>query len=303
MRATGPVTDNLARARRVLAGVLFVNVAVAVAKVAAGAWAGSLALTADGWHSALDSVSTVVGLIGVTLAAAPPDREHPYGHRRFEVAAALLIAVLLLAAAWGVVAQAVARLQSGGSPVVGTFPVAVTIASLVLSAIVSRWESQAGRRLNSRVLLADAGHTRSDVYTSLAVLLSFVFVRLGYPGADLAVAGLVGAVIARAGYHIVRDAIHVLSDRVAIDADHVTALFERRPELGIIDGVRSRSNGSEIYVDLQVRLPGTMSVDESHAITEKIERVIRGAFPNVVDIVVHVEPERPGEGEKSPEGS
>ncbi|RMF20627.1 MAG: cation transporter [Deltaproteobacteria bacterium] len=288
----GPAREAaLVEARRVLWAVLALNVAVSAAKIVAGTLAASMALMADGWHSALDSVSTLVGLVGVTLAAAPPDREHPYGHGRFEVAAALAISVMLLLTAWGVVTQAVSRLGAGLQPRIGPLAFAVTLASLAVSSGVTWWETRAGKRLGNRVLLADAGHTRSDVYTSLAVLASFAAVRAGYPAADLVVAAVVALVIARAGYQIVRDAFHVLSDRVALDVDDVAALFRQRPELGTIEGVRSRSNGSEVYVDLQVRLPGTMSVDESHAITEKIESVIRGAFPNVVDIVVHVEPE------------
>ncbi len=283
--------QSLDEARRVLWVVLGLNVTVSAAKVVVGSLVASMALMADGWHSALDSVATIVGLVGVTLAAAPPDREHPYGHGRFEVAAALMISVMLLLAAWGVVAQAVSRLGGGVQPRIGPLAFSVTLGSVVISSAVTWWESRVGRRLHNRVLLADAGHTRSDVYTSLAVLASFVAVRAGYPAADLAVAGIVGLLIARAGYQIVRDAMRILADRVALDADDVTALFRRRPELGTIEGVRSRSNGSEVYVDLQVRLPGTMSVSESHAITERIESVIRNAFPDVVDIVVHVEPE------------
>ncbi len=271
--------------------MLVLNLVVAAAKILAGSATASMAMMADGWHSLLDSVSTIVGLVGVTIAAAPPDRDHPYGHGRFEVAAALVIAVMLLLAAWGVVAQAVGRISSGAQPSIGPMAFAVILASMTISAGVTLWESRVGRRLRNRVLLADAGHTRSDVYTSLAVLVSFIFVRAGYPLADLLVAAIVGVVIALAGYRIVRDALSILSDTAPIDVERVTGLFRPHPELGRVHAVRSRSNGSDVYVDLQVQLPGTMSVDESHAITERIEDLIRQEFPEVVDIVVHVEPD------------
>jgi cation diffusion facilitator family transporter len=140
------------------------------------------------------------------------------------------------------------------------------------------------------VLKADAAHTRSDVYASLAVIGSLAAVRLGYPGLDILVAVGIGALIARTAYIIMRDALAVLSDAAPIPSEDIAALFENNRAMGRMHAVRSRSNGSDIYVDLQLYLPDDMSVLRSHHVTEEIEDRIKQSYPAVTDVVVHVEP-------------
>lgn len=286
----GALSGRRTGATGVLSAVLVLNLSVAIAKLVTGTMTASIAILADGYHSLFDSLATVVGILGVTAASRPPDADHHYGHRRYEVVAALVIAGFLVLAAWEVLGAALDRSRSGSVPTASPLAFAVMISTLLINIAVTRWEHSAGERLNSRVLKADAAHTRSDVYASLAVIGSLAAVRLGYPGLDILVATGIGALIARTAYIIMRDALAVLSDAAPIPSEEIAALFENNRAMGRVHAVRSRSNGSDVYVDLQLYLPDDMSVLRSHQVTEEIEDRIKQSYPAVTDVVVHVEP-------------
>ncbi|MFQ5477199.1 MAG: cation diffusion facilitator family transporter [Candidatus Binatia bacterium] len=277
--------------RKVLFIVLLLNIVVAGAKLVTGTLTGSIAILADGYHSLFDSLATVVGLLGVTLASRPPDRDHHYGHQRYEVVAALVIAMFLVLAAWEVLGAAIYRYRTGSAPAADLLSFVVMISTMLINIGVTTWEHRAGERLHSRVLKTDASHTRSDVYASLAVICALVAVRLGHAYLDVVVAFAIGMLIARTAYVIIRDALMILSDAAPIGRAEITALFPKNGGLGEIHAVRSRSNGSEVFVDLHVYLPNEMSVQRSHEITETVETRIKSAYPDVKDVVVHVEPE------------
>ena len=168
--------------RAVLWTVLALNVLVAVAKMAWGLVSGSVAMLADGFHSMFDGVSNIVGLVGMGMAARPADRDHPYGHGKYETYASAAIGAMLVFAAYRVGSAAVERLRHGGEgPNVTAMSFAVMIGTLAINITVTLWERRAGKRLNSSILVADASHTSSDVFVSLGVILGLVLVRHGLP--------------------------------------------------------------------------------------------------------------------------
>ena len=156
--------------RRVLWITLALNLAVSAGKVIVGHLSGSLAMVADGYHSLVDGSNNVIGLIVAAFAFAPPDRAHPYGHRKFETAATLLIGLALLALAWEVFSGALGRTAKPALPVIGPLNWAVMAATIGVNLFVSWYEAREGRRLKSAFLVADATHTRADLYVSLGVV-------------------------------------------------------------------------------------------------------------------------------------
>ncbi len=188
--------------RRVLWIVLVLNVGVAVAKLFVGWLVSSISMVADGFHSLTDGASNVVGLIGLSIADRPPDEDHPYGHRKFETLAALIIGALLSLTAWEVLQSLIHRLREGGEPEVTGLAFAVMIVTIVINIGVTTWEHRAARKYKSIILKADAAHTRSDVFASLAVIASLVAARFGYPQLDL-IAAMV--IIVMIGYAAFRD--------------------------------------------------------------------------------------------------
>ena len=165
----------------VLVRILFLNLAVALAKIVFGQLSGSISILSDGFHSLTDGASNVVALVGLRLAQKPPDANHPYGHRKFETLAAGGIALFLLIIVVEVAQAAFVRFRSGGAPSVTPASFAIMLVTLAINIAVVRAERRAATRLSSELLLADARHTQSDVLTSMAVIARARRLGLGYP--------------------------------------------------------------------------------------------------------------------------
>ena len=279
--------------RKVLVITLLLNLAVSGGKIAVGMLSGSLAMVADGYHSLVDGANNVIGLIVAAFAYAPPDRGHPYGHRKFETAATLAIAGALMVLAYEVVAQAFASAGRTEAPTISWLNWAVMIATIGMNLLVSSYEAGEGRRLGSEYLLADATHTRSDLYVSLGVVASFAADKAGLARADAAVAGVIGAVIAVQAVQILLRAFHVLTDRAVLDAEAVGAEVLRLPGVKAVREVRTRGSENAIHVDLVAHVDGSLSLRAAHQVADRIEDAVKKAHPTVVDVIVHLEPDDP----------
>lgn len=277
--------------RRVLWSVLVLNVAVAAAKLLYGTITGSVAMVADGFHSLFDGTSNVIGIIGTSLAGKPADRDHPYGHGKYETYASAAIGAMLVIAAWEVGGTAVERLLDGGAgPRVGIGSFAVMLGTLAVNIGVTTWERRVGKRLGSDVLVADAAHTSSDVFVSLGVIAGLVAVRLGFPKADAIIALGVAGAIAWTAWHVLRQASETLSDRARLSAAEVCAAASTVPGVLGCHSVRTRGLASEVYVDMHIQVdPGT-SVEAGHDVAERVERAVSERFEQVADVIVHLEP-------------
>jgi cation diffusion facilitator family transporter len=288
-----PGADGVGRGvRRVLWITLLLNLCVSGGKLLVGTLSGSLAMVADGYHSLVDGSNNVLGLLMSRFAYAPPDRGHPYGHRKFETAATLLIGAALVAVAYDVVAGAFSRTghPDGQAPVIGGLNWAVMIATMAMNLLVSTYEAREGRRLGSDFLTADSAHTRSDLYVSLGVVASFAADRAGLAWADAVVAAGIGAVIAVQAVRILVGAFHVLTDRMALDPDQVVPLVLGVGGVRGVRDIRTRGGPDAVYIDLVVHLDGDMTLRAAHDVADRVEEVLREKRPEIVDVVVHVEP-------------
>jgi cation diffusion facilitator family transporter len=277
--------------RRVLWITLALNLAVSAGKVLVGHLSGSLAMIADGYHSLVDGSNNVIGLIVAAFAFRPPDPGHPYGHRKFETAATSLIGIALLSLAWEVLSGALARTAKPALPEISLLNWAVMGVTIGVNLFVSWYEAREGRRLKSAFLLADSTHTRADLYVSLGVVLSFIaaLARLGW--ADPLVAAAIAVIIAGQAVRILLSAFHVLTDRAVIPAEMIEPLAAAVPGVLRVHDVRSRGRRDSVYVDLTVHLNGGMSLQQAHDVADRIEAELEKAHPEIVDVVVHLEPE------------
>src|SRR5205809_1569446 len=155
------------RIARVLWGILWLNLAVAVAKLAYGWRSHAIAMTADGIHSLLDGSSNIVALVGVAVARKPPDSNHPYGHRKYETFAALGVAAMMFFGCMEILAAALERWRHPRLVDITGSGFVVLIATIVVNLFVATIERREGRRLQSELLASDAAHTGSDVLASL----------------------------------------------------------------------------------------------------------------------------------------
>lgn len=286
---------------RVLWVVLGLNLLVAAGKLVAGWRADSLSVTGDGLHSLVDGLSNVVGLVVLRMASQPADEDHPFGHAKYETVAALVLAGLMLLTAFELGQAAVERLLSPRALDVDALTLVVMLATLGVNALVSWFEAREGRRRGSGVLVADAAHTRSDVYVTLGVLAGLGLQRLGVEGADALVALAVAGFIVWSAWGVLRHALPVLTDATAIDPVEVARVVRAVPGVVSVHDIRSRRAGAESFVQMHLVVDAT-DIAGAHAVTDEVERRVSAEL-DVKEVFVHIEPEDDASGPPGSSGA
>jgi cation diffusion facilitator family transporter len=284
------LTDRHRSVVRVLRRVLILNLIVAIAKVSLGYFSGAVSILSDGFHSLADASSNVVALVGVSAAQRPADENHPYGHRKYETMASVAILMFMLLVLSEVARNAIAHLRAPAVPTVLPAGIITMVATLVINVFVVRYESRAGRRLRSEVLGADAKHTKSDVWTTIAVLAALTGVALGYPVLD-PIAGLVVSVfIGYACWQIAREASGVLADEIVLAEENIRSVVQSVPGVIGCEKIRTRGPADNVFVDLHLWIDARTPLGEAHALSHVVKDRLMTRFPEIVDVVIHIEP-------------
>lgn len=276
--------------RRILIIIFVLNIAVALAKGIYGLLTNSLSMTADGLHSLFDSTSNIIGIIGIAQASKPPDKEHPYGHSKFETFASIGIAVLLFATCFQILEATINRFLNPTVPDITILSFAIMGVTLVVNIGVSVYEYIIGKKLKSSILVADSMHTRSDIYASIGVIIGFFAVRMGYPLADPVIALVVTGLIVLTGLEIMKDSSGVLLDRALIEESVIRKIAESVEGVCSCHRVRTRGTPGEMYIDLHIGVDSTLSIEEAHKVGVEVEGRIKESVESVKDVVVHLEP-------------
>lgn len=293
-------TDGLRAVRRVFVITLLLNVAVAAAKAGYGYFSGSIALGTDAIHAVLDGSSNVLALFSLHWARIPADDRHPYGRHKIEILAAVGIGVLIVIGLAEFASAAVRELLGNVPPPrIGWAGFVVVAATMVTNFFITRYEERRGHDLGSALLCADAQHTRSDLYASTAVLLSFVGVRLGWPAADALGAIAVVVLVGRAAWLVFRDNIPTLIDAAVLDPGRVARVAERDEAVRNVTRVRSRGVRNAVQLELKIDVAPDMKVADAHSLSERIEEALRDEFPELADVSIRCVP---ADGAAPPEG-
>ena len=276
--------------RRVLQGLLVANIAVVLVKLVVSWRTGSLAVLGDAVHSSVDALNNVLGLAVMRVAAKGPDDEHPYGHAKFESLGALVVVVFLSVTIFELMKGAIGRLSRPAVPLQFDTVQAVLLGlTLVINIWVSWYENQAGRRLKSELLLADAAHTRVDVFITVAVIAGLMLAKLGHAWADSVLALVVSLLIARVGFQIFRRSMPTLVDERAFEGGTIQQVAEAVPGVMSAYAIRSRTAADVRFAELTIAVDGRENVAAAHRIADQVEQRLRDNL-EVQQVVVHVEP-------------
>ena len=277
--------------RRALIFVLVLNAVVVIIKIVVGVRTGALTVLGAALESSLDVLNNLIGMALVTVASRGPDDEHPYGHDKFETLGALAIVGFLSISCFELLREGVSKLLSQQPPdAVTNVDVALLVLTALANLFVVRYEGNKGRELQSAFLLADASHTRGDIYVTALALVSLGLTRIGLGALDPALALVVAIMIAYSGYKVLKDSIPVLVDQRAVEAAHLRTLIEEIPEVVDIRQIRSRSTASGLlFAEVTIGVPAQTSVAEAHEVADKVEARISQQL-GTSEVTVHVEP-------------
>lgn len=280
--------------RRVTWVGLLTNVLLAAIKFAAGIFGKSQALIADAIHSLTDLTTDIAVLAGSHYWSRPPDENHPYGHRRLETLVTVFIGVVLIAAGIGIGWRAVSTLHERHAAAPGLIAVLAAFASIVCKESLYRWTASIGQLLKSPALAANAWHHRTDALSSLPVLIAVAGAR-AFPSwsfLDHVGAAVVSIFILHASIKIIWPSLGEL-----IDVGAPVETQKRIRDIALKDkavlqvhDIRTRYISSSVLVDLHIVVEGFITVREGHKIADEVRKRITGEIPEILDVIVHVEP-------------
>ncbi len=264
-----------------------VNLLVFVAKLIVGLTTGSLAILGDAIHSMTDVINNVIAWLVVRLSHAPADREHPYGHRKFETLAVFFLASLLVVLAFELALRAITAEQKIIED--SNWALGVMLGVLCVNVALTIWQRRWANRLQSDILKADASHTLADVLTTIVVIVGWQLSAAGYLWLDRLCALAVASLILFLAFKLFQSAAPILVDEFALDPEILTESIEDVPGIRQVSRVRSRWIGSEKAVDLVIGVDAGLSFEDSHQIATDVELHLERKF-GIADISIHVEP-------------
>lgn len=284
-----------ASARRVSLVGVTANAGLTVMKLLAGIVAHSGAMISDAVNSASDVISNLIVMAGLAIAGREADREHPYGHDRFECVASLILAFILFDTGALIGYQALRDILSGAyasGEAPGVLALVAAAVCIAVKECLYRYTIAAAKRLNSVALRASAWDHRSDVVSSLGALIGIAGARLGWPILERLASLLICLFIVKAAVDIFREAVDKTVDK-ACDAEteaRLRAVIEAQTGVCGIDLLQTRQFGSAIYVDAEIAADGSLTLDEAHAIAECVHDAVEAAEPRIRHCMVHLNP-------------
>ncbi len=289
--------DNRSKIQFVLLLTLGLNLLVMMIKIIVGNMTGSLSLLADALHSVTDSANNVLGLVTNHFASPHPDREHPYGHQKFDALGALGIGVFLGIACFEIFSSAIKRLFQGGEPVtISPNELWILLIVLGINIFVTYYERAEGKRLGSAILIADAKHTMSDVWVTIMVIAGLIGIwqgqvwnlpKLQY--LDVILAFPVALLVFKSGWSVLKENLPWLVDQMVIAPETIKEIVMSVPGVINCHDIASRGMiGRQVFIEMHLIVEAT-DVETAHSITETVEAELGKEF-SPVRILIHVEP-------------
>ena len=286
------MNDNQKLAEREGWVSIFGNISLFVLKMWAGLVSGSIAIIADAWHTLSDSLTSIVVLVGIRISSRPADKEHPFGHGRAELIAAMIIGVMLSVVAFNFVIEGVVRLQNRQEVNYGTIAIVVTIISIVAKEGMAQYAFWITRKTGARSVRADAWHHRSDAISSV-VILAGIFLGRHIWWVDGALGLVVAGLIFYAAYDILRDAVQLMMGEVPDKEliDYIEETCKKESTLNMKPHhIHLHRYGDHIEMTMHIKLPDDMPLLDAHEIATRVEE--RLLEEKGIASTIHMEPEQ-----------
>ena len=266
------------------------NIGLFALKYWAGIVSGSIALMADAWHTLSDSISSVVVILGAKLASKKPDKDHPFGHGRWELVSAIIISIILVLIAFGFITDSISQLQIKGSANFGTLAIVVTVVSIVVKELMAQYAFYLGRKSGSSTVKADGWHHRTDALSSLVILVG-ILLKDYFWWIDGVLGLLVSLMLIYAAYSILMEAVNkILGEEPAEELiEEIRQIISSLYDYDLCPHhfhIHNYISSKELT--FHVMIDGRLSVEEGHAIADAIEKKIRKKLSIVPTI--HMEP-------------
>ncbi len=278
---------------------VFGNVLLSAFKLFAGIFGHSAAMVSDAVHSLSDVFATLIAYIGRRISEKPADKEHPYGHERFECIASILLGAILIATGVRIgvgCAESIINKTYLTAAEPGVIALVAAVASIVTKEAMFWYTLHQAKRIKSSAFRADAWHHRSDALSSVGALIGIGAARMGYPVMDQVAGLIISVVILFVAAGIIKDAVNSMLDRAAapeVEESMRRAINEYAEETGNrvdIDSLITRVFGDKIYVDLELGVDGDMKLKDAHDIAEGVHSLIEKNFADVKHVMVHLNP-------------
>lgn len=272
---------------------VFSNTLLVGLKLVAGFFMGSASVIAEGIHSGLDLAAAVIAYFSVKQAGVPADKNHPYGHGKYENVSGAVEALLIFVAAVLIIVESVNKLRSGGEVEAIGLGAGVMALSAIVNFFVSRYLMRVAKENDSVALEADALHLTTDVYTSLGVLGGLLAIKVtGIRMLDPIFAIAVALLIIKAAWELTRECLkNVVDIRLPDEEEAIIrqVLQNSAGEFLEYHKLRTRKSGAERHIDLHLVVPNGLSVADGHHLAGKIKAEIREQLPNAY-VLIHIEP-------------
>ncbi|MBW6491355.1 MAG: cation diffusion facilitator family transporter [Lentimicrobium sp.] len=268
------------------------NVSLFVLKMWAGLVSGSIAIIADAWHTLSDSLTSIVVVVGIRISSKPADKEHPFGHGRAELIAAMIIGVMLSVVAFNFVIEGVSRLRTRQEVNYGMLAIVATVISIIVKELMAQYAFWIARKTNARSVKADAWHHRSDAISSI-VILAGIFLGRHIWWIDGALGIVVAILIFYAAFDILREAVDLMMGEIPDDdlIKYIEEACHRESLIGMHPHhIHVHRYGDHIEMTMHIKLPDNMTLQDAHEIATRVEERLL-AEKGIVS-TIHMEPER-----------
>lgn len=286
--------NKLYELRKITLAGAVINIVLSVSKILVGYFSFSQALIADGIHSLSDLISDAAVLIGSKYWSDEPDEKHPYGHGRIETLITLGIGIALAVVAVGIIRESLVSFNEVNANTPGVLALVVALFSILSKEIIYRWTIKTGKKINSRALIANAWHHRTDAFSSIPVAVAvvgvWVFPQFTY--LDQIAAILVSLMLIKAAWDIASPCINEIMEAHDYHdiENEVEVIIKNMPSVFNAHNIKTRRVGTLMFVEMHILVDGKMTVSASHQLADEIEEKLKKMNKLIYEVTIHTEP-------------